>query len=472
MVSDDDITTCSAVELAARLRDRAVSCRTVVEAFLTKIEALDPKINAFCTVAADEALAAADEADRRAATDAPSSGSLHGVPVALKDLTPTAGIRTTRGSRLFADAVPSQDAILVERLKAAGAVILGKTNTPEFGHKAETDNLVFGPTRNPWSLERTAGGSSGGSAAAVVAGLAPLAEGSDGAGSIRIPAAMCGAFGFKPTYGQVPDVAGGFSSHTPFFHNGPIARSVADACLLYQAVAGAHPAFPFSMPGQDDVFDRLEEDIAGLKIAFSSNLGTFSVRRDVLDACRDARGVFESLGCTVEDADFALDDEAEDAFLTLWCAKLDTLYGGLQDHEFDLLDPVVQELIEHGRGLTAIEVGQANIVRERVWFTLYRLLQRFDILICPTTAVPAFPIAEGPPKAINGRSIHPLLGWILTYPFNLTGNPVASVPCGVSSNGLPIGLQIVGKRLDDSLVLRASRSFEKARPWRKLAPVA
>lgn len=471
MTFDDEITSCSAVDLAARLRSRDVSCRTTVEAFLSKIEALDSKINAFCTVAADEALLAADIADQRAATDPSRLGSLHGVPVALKDLTPTSGIRTTRGSRLFAKSVPSQDAILVQRLKAAGAIILGKTNTPEFGHKGETDNLLFGPTRNPWSLERSAGGSSGGSAAAVVAGLTPLAEGSDGAGSIRIPAAMCGTFGFKPTYGRVPDVAGGFSSHAPFFHNGPIARSVEDACLLYQAIAGAHPNFPFSIPGCDDVFTHLEKGIAGLRIAFSPDLGTFSVSCEVRDASRDAAGVFASLGCLVEDVDFVLDDEAENAFLTLWRAKLVSLYGGLRDSEFDLLEPVVQELIEQGRGLTAIDVGHANTVRERVWFSLCHLLESFDLLICPTTAVPAFPIAEGPPKKINGRSIHPLLGWFLTYAFNLTGNPVASVPCGVSSDGLPIGLQIVGRRLDDSLVLRASRCFEQIQPWQRLAPM-
>lgn len=464
----DEITTRSAIDLAALLRQRAVSCVEVVEAFLTKIDDIDPQINAFCTLAREEALAAAARADRISSADPLTLGVLHGVPVALKDLTPTSGIRTTRGSRLFEHVVPSEDAILVERLKAAGAIILGKTNTPEFGHKGETDNLVFGPTRNPWRLDRTAGGSSGGSAAAVAAGLIPFAEGSDGAGSIRIPASMCGVFGFKPTYGRVPDVAGAFSSHSPFFHNGPIARSVSDACLLYQTMAGAHPADPFSLPTDDDVFADLEKGISRSRVAFSPDLGLFPVSQHVRSTCSKAAEVFEQLGCEVAEMGFSLNADTEQAFMILWCCKLAMLYGDLPECEFDLLEPVVQDLIEQGRRLSAVEIGRANVVRETVWHELCRLFLSHDLLICPTTAVPAFPIDSGPPKMISGKEVNPLLGWFLTYPFNLTGNPVASIPCGVSPDGMPIGLQIVGRRLDDALVLRASRAFEKAMPWPRL----
>jgi aspartyl-tRNA(Asn)/glutamyl-tRNA(Gln) amidotransferase subunit A len=464
MSSTQEITSLSAEELVSLLRTRALSSVEVTSAFLERIDSINPKLNAFCTVAHDLALDQARQADREVSSGA-SLGPLHGLPIAFKDLTPTKGVRTTRGSRLFEHAVPSEDAILVKRLRKAGAVLVGKTNTPEFGHKGETSNLIFGATRNPWNLDRTPGGSSGGSASAVAAGLVPFAEGSDGAGSIRIPASMCGIVGFKPTYGQVPDVAGPFSSHTPFFHNGPLAKTVGDAALLYQAMAGAEWLHPFSIPTRDDASITLEFGVSGLRIGYSNDLGYFSVSDEVISACTKAAHIFEDLGSDIEEFSIDLGQQIEDSFLVLWCGKLATVYSDLGPDEFQKLEPAVQNLIERGTKISAVQFGKANLTREIIWQKLCSLFERYDLLLCPTTATTAFPIDVGPPTHIKGRPVNKLLGWFLTYPFNMTGNPAASIPCGRDADGLPIGMQLIGRRFDDALVLRACRAFEKAQPW-------
>jgi Asp-tRNA(Asn)/Glu-tRNA(Gln) amidotransferase A subunit family amidase len=464
MADAQEITSLSATTLVSLIRSRALSSVEVTSAFLERIDSVDPKLNAFCTVVHDLALDQARQADKELSGGA-APGSLHGLPIAFKDLTPTRGIRTTRGSRLFENSVPDEDAILVKRLKNAAAVLVGKTNTPEFGHKGETSNLVFGATRNPWSLDRTPGGSSGGSAAAVAARLVPFAEGSDGAGSIRIPASMCGVVGFKPTYGRVPDVAGPFSSHTPFFHNGPLANTVEDTALLYQAMAGADWSVPFSIPGEDDVSKTLELGVSGLRIGYSRDLGYFPVADEVMSACTRAAGVFEELGCHVDELSIRLNQDIEDSFFVLWCGKLATMYSELDRHELSKLEPVVQDLIERGTKISAVEFGKANRAREVIWKELCSAFESYDLLLCPTTAISAFPIDAGPPTHIKGKPLNNLLGWFLTYPINMTGNPAASIPCGVDAAGLPIGMQLIGKRFDDGLVLRACRAFEKARPW-------
>lgn len=468
MAKHNGLTSMSAVDIAVLIRNREVSCLEVIETHLNHIDDLNPKVNAFCTILHDKAIAAAKAADA-AATGGSPLGPLHGLPVALKDLTPTEGVRTTRGSRLFETLVPDQDAILVTRIKNAGGIIIGKTNTPEFGHKGITDNLVFGPTRNPWDLDRSSGGSSGGSSAAIAAGMVPLAEGSDGAGSIRIPAAICGVFGFKPTYGRVPDVLGPFSSHSPFFHNGPITRTVADAALLYRVMAGAHGVGPFSVTNHEDALATLQDGIRGLRVAYSADLGYFEVSPDVDRACSSAAEVFAGLGCLVDEIDLGLERDIERHFMVLWCGKLATMYSGLASEELNLLEPKVQELIAEGEKLSAVDYGRANLAREKVWNSLAQVYEDYDLIICPTTAVAAFPSAQGAPRVINGKAVDPLIGWFLTYPFNLTGHPAASIPCGISDDGLPVGLQIIGRRLEDALVLRASRAFERASPWATVA---
>lgn len=463
-----DITLLSAVDLANLIREKEVSCREVTETFLDKIESNDKEINAICTLGAEQALKVATDLDRRSVKYSGAGRLLLGLPIVLKDLTPTADIRTTRGSRLFENWVPSEDAALVKRLKAHGAIVLGKTNSPEFGHKAITDNAIFGPTRNPWRLDRISGGSSGGAAAAVAAGLVPFAEGSDGAGSIRIPASLCGTVGFKPTFGRVPDVAQSFFSHAPYFHNGPIARSVADAKLLYLAMAGPTPGGIFSIPTEPKQ-SMQSRPLSEIRAAYSPDLGFFPVSEDVQRVCGEGARIFENLGCRVIDADLTLPAETEAAFMVLWQAKLAGQYGNLSSRDLDLLDPVVQNLIEEGRGIDMVRLGKATKTRDRVWQVMTDLFSQVDILLCPTTAVSAFPVEDGPPQEIAGRKINSLLGWILTYPLNLTGHPAVSVPCGLCDSGLPVGIQIVGRRLEDDLVLRMAAEFEVAKPWKRIA---
>lgn len=464
----NDITQLSAVDLGYLIRAKELTCQEVTRAFLEKIESHDTEVNSICTLDAEKAQEAADDLDRHIAQNGTERRPLLGLPIVLKDLTPTAGIRTTRGSRLFENWIPPEDAMLVTRLKAQGAVVLGKTNTPEFGHKAITDNKIFGPTRNPWNKDRIAGGSSGGSAAAVAAGLVPFAEGSDGAGSIRIPASMCGVVGFKPTFGRIPDVTQSFFSHAPYFHNGPIARSVADVDLLYRAMAGPAPNGIFSLPAED-VNPSNNRPLSEIRIAYSPDLGRFPVHEDVQANCRGGARIFEDLGCRVFEADLTLPAETETAFMDLWRAKLAGQYGGLCSTDMDLLDPTVQTLIEEGRSIDMIRLGEATKTRDRVWQVMTKLFAKADILLCPTTSVTAFPIDSGPPKKIAGQEINSLIGWFLTYPLNLTGNPAVSVPCGLCAEGLPVGLQIAGRRLEDDLVLRMAAEFEGANPWERIA---
>ena len=470
MSHDDTLTCLSAVQMVEHVRRRELSCRELVLAHLSRIERFNPGINAVCTLLADQALAAADDADQALARGR-AVRPLEGLPIALKDLTATQGVRTTRGSRLFANHVPTADALIVQRMRMAGGIIIGKTNTPEFGHKGDTDNVLFGPTRNPWRPTHSAGGSSGGSAAALAAGMVPLAEGSDGAGSIRIPASLCGIFGFKPSFGRVPDVAGAFSSHTPFFHNGPMARSVRDAALLYDVMTGPSTAHPFSLPAEAPVLPALEHDLTGLRIAFSPDLGYFPVSREVRAQCARAVQVFEALGCHVTPLQAGFSAELEAHFRVLWLSKMAGLFGHLDASSLALLEPTVQALIECGLRLDIRDIGAANLAREHLWNQLCEIHREHDLLICPSTCIPAFALDAGPPTTIEGQASDPLIGWFLTYPFNMTGHPAASLPCGFSADGLPIGLQVVGRRLEDLRVLQAAHAFEQANPWRALAPL-
>ncbi|MCE9666125.1 amidase [Halomonas sp. M5N1S17] len=458
------ITDLSVVELGKLIKEKSVSCCEVTEEFLSRIEKTNPTINAFCDVFYDDALLEAKLAD-----DAISNGSyltpLHGIPIGLKDLTPISGRTTTFGSRLFKTHKPLKDAILVERLKKCGAIIVGKTNTPEFGHKGITDNLVFGKTRNPWDINKIAGGSSGGSAAAVAAKMVPIAEGSDGAGSIRIPAAMCGVVGFKPSFGRVPDVAGPFSSTTPFFHNGPITRTVSDSLTFYRAICGEDYRDPFSIPTQRNPQNKSFKSFKGIKIAYSKRLDYFQVSADVSKCIENSISRLTRLGCQVEEVDLGFGLEVEECFMDLWRFKLASTYGDLSESELELLDPTVNQLIIEGNKITPMVYGKAIMTRERVWNIVSNLFLDYDFLVCPTTSVPAFDINNGAPNDINGVKINPLIGWFLTYPFNLSGNPAISLPSGMTKSGLPVGMQVIGKRLDDDRVLRFAELFEKETQW-------
>jgi Asp-tRNA(Asn)/Glu-tRNA(Gln) amidotransferase A subunit family amidase len=444
-----------ATELAAKVRAKKVSPTEVVEAFLARIEEVNPKLNAYVTVDAEGARASARTVEDAIQQGDPV-GPLAGVPVSIKDIVITRGIRTTRGSRLYADSVPTEDAPVVERLRGAGAIILGKTNTPEFGWKAATDNQLFGPTRNPWNLDRTAGGSSGGAGAAVAAGLGPLAIGTDGGGSIRIPANFCGIFGIKATHGLVPVYPA--SQAEAVSHTGPMTRTVRDAALMLNTIAGYDPRDRNSFPtGNPDYLAGIGDGIAGLRVAWSSNLGSGTVVPEVLAAAEGAAQRFAELGCSVEEGTPAVGEFNRAWFLLFYGAVAAGLASQPAGWE-EKIDHGLLETIREARKASGIEVAQAYQTRAAVYEVIRRFFERYDLLLTPSW--PGAPWAIGfdfDPTASNPAQ--------LTQLFNMTGQPAATVPCGWSADGLPLGLQIVGRRHEDALVLRAAAAFEALAPW-------
>ena len=397
-------------------------------------------------------------------------GALHGVPLSLKDALYTRGLRTTGGSRLFAELVPEADNVAVGRLKAAGAVILGKTNLSEFGFKAVTDNPMFGVTRNPWDLTRTPGGSSGGAAAAVAAGLGPIGIGTDGGGSVRIPAAFCGLVGFKPSYGRVPQ-APGFPGWEHLSHTGPLTRTVRDAAAVMDVIAGADDRDRASLPSEPGSYlDACERDIRGLHVAWTPDLGYAAVDERVLEQCGNAAAEFEGLGCHVEVVNPAWENP-EEIFSTIIAAQFYAAWGdSLPAREADM-DPGLVRFIRRGGSISARDYLTAMTKATAYWQEVHTFLERFDLLLMPTAAVPPFPLEGGRvPREIAGQQVS-VLGWMaFTYPFNLTGQPAISVPAGWTEDGLPVGLQIVGRRHADRTVLAAAAAFEAAMPWRERQP--
>jgi Asp-tRNA(Asn)/Glu-tRNA(Gln) amidotransferase A subunit family amidase len=394
-------------------------------------------------------------------------GLLHGVPYSVKDLTPTRGIRTTMGSKIFEHHVPSEDAALVERMRAAGAILLGKTNTPEFGCKPFTDNRVFGATANPWAPARSAGGSSGGAAAAVAAGLGPLAEGSDLAGSIRHPAAWCGVVGLKPSSGRIaryPTPTGWNAMSV----NGPITRTVADAALMFAALVGPDPRDPLALPETGEDWARLTEgaSLRGLAAAWTPDLGGAApVEPAVAAIVEQAARAFAGLGCRLEAASPEI-GEIQEPFRALNAALRQAAVGGHLGQWRAEMDPILVRRIEMGQRLTAADVGRAEVARTEYHHRLRRFFERHDLLLTPTTATAAQPLDALLPAAIAGRPIGDHLDTVvLTFAFNLSGYPAISVPAGFTADGLPVGLQIVGGWRQDALVLRAAACFETVRPW-------
>lgn len=460
-----------ATELARLIRDRAVSPVEVTEAVLARIERLNPRLNAYCTVTAESALAEATAAEA-AVVNGAALGPLHGVPISVKDLTYTQGVRTARGSRLWADYVPDEDAPVVERIKQAGAIILGKTNTPEFGWKGDSDNPVFGPTYNPWDVGHslTAGGSSGGAGAAVAAGLGPLALGTDGAGSIRIPSAFCGIVGLKPQLWRVPTYPA--SSVETLACTGPMTRTVRDAALLLNVIAGPDERDRLTLPASGtDWLAVCEGGVRGLRVAWSPDLGYAPVELEIASIAQDAAQVFANdLGCTMEEAHPGFPDPVW-AIRVLFYAGVAANLAGLENEQRDRVDPaLLAALDEETTGLTALDYIRANAVRQATWDYTRRFFDHYDLLLTPAVAVPPFLAGTEGPAEANGRAIE-RLGWTpFTYPFNLTGNPALTVPAGFTASGLPIGLQIVGRRFDEATVLRAGAAFEAARPWADRRP--
>ena len=465
----DDLAWRSALEVAALVRDKQLSPVELTAALLARIEALDPGLGAFCLVTADTARAAAREAEIAVMKGEPI-GLLHGVPLSLKDALYTRGLRTTGGSRLFADLVPEEDNVAVGRLKAGGTIILGKTNTSEFGHKALTDNPLFGVTRNPWDLTRTPGGSSGGAAAAVASGLGPVALGTDGGGSVRIPAAFCGLVGVKPSFGRVPQTPG-FPGWEHVGAIGPLARTVRDAAAVLDVIAGGDDRDRHSLPREPGTYlQACDESIRGLHVAWTPDLGYAAVDERVLELCGDAAAEFEELGCHVEVVNPGW-ESPEEAFATIVSAQFYAAWGdALPAREADL-DASLVRFIRRGGAVSARDYLTAMAKVNAYWQEVHVFLARFDLLLTPTTAVPPFPLGAGVPREIAGQEVS-RLGWMpFTYPFNLTGQPAASVPAGWTEDGVPVGLQIVGRRHADRTVLAAAAAFEAARPWRDRRPV-
>lgn len=459
----------SALELAALIRQKKASPVEVVDAILARIAVVNPSINAFCTVLADEAREAATAAEVSVMTGEPL-GPLHGVPVSVKDLVFTRHIRTAGGSRLFADHVPDEDAVCVERLKSAGAILLGKTNTPEFGHKGVTDSPLFGITRNPWNPNLTPGGSSGGAGVAVATGMGPLAVGTDGGGSIRIPASFCGIYGLKPSFGRVPQ-SPGFPGWETLAHTGPMTRTVRDAALMLDVMAGPDERDRHSLPADPGpaYLDACETRIAGLSVGWSPDLGYAVLDPEVEQLCAAAAERFESLGCHVEVV-MPTWENPEEIFRTLAAAEMYAAHGSRLADSADRLDSTLVPLLRFGARITVEQYLGAARRRAEFWTDAQRFLTRFDLFLTPTVGARPFDVGRPALKEIGGRALTPL-GWIpFTYPFNLTGQPAATVPVGFTSDGLPVGLQIVGRRHAERTVLAASAAFEAAAPWAERRP--
>ena len=458
----------SAVELIDAYKKKRLSPVEVVRSQLERIAKINPKINAFVTLADDPALIAAHESAKRYQDGVP--GALDGVPVAIKDNTFTKGIRTTDGSRLYEDFVPEQDAVLVSRLKDAGAVILGKTNLPEFGLVGITDNVLFGRTLNPWNLGRTPGGSSGGSAAAVAAGLCPIAQGNDGGGSIRIPSSLCGVFGLKPTYGRVPyypHIAGWETIN----HEGPITRTVEDAALMLDVMAGPSIYDQNSLPEYPGKFrEDMKGNIRGMRIAYSSDLGAgLPVDKEVLEMTMKAAFSFKKMGCQVDEIKPGW-ISMEGAFLTTVLSETYTALFNRMEKYKSVAYPPYLPFLDFAATFTNRDVIQVQFDRQKLTYQAAEVFEKYDLLLTPTTAVAAFAVGPLGPEKIDGHEGSPS-NWVgFTFPFNFLGQPAASIPCGFNSEGLPVGLQIVGRRFDEALVLRAAAAFEKAHPWADKKP--
>ncbi len=467
-----DICFLSATELATLIRTRELSSLEVVEAHLDQIDRVNPKVNAIVTLTAERALAHATEADRALARG-DAIGPLHGLPVAHKDLELTKGIRTTFGSPIFRDFVPDEDALIVERLKNAGAITIGKTNTPEFGAGSQTYNEVFGETLNPYDTTKTCGGSSGGAAVALACGMVPLADGSDMGGSLRNPANFCNVVGLRPSPGRVPmwPARAGWATMSV---GGSMARTVEDAALMLSVIAGPDPRSPISITEPGSLFAHsLARDFRGVRIAWSRDLRGLPVDPAVSAVIGAQRHVFESLGCEIADGepDFT---GADEAFHTLRAWNYALNFGELlEDHRHEMKETVVWN-IEKGQRLGGPDLARAEVQRTALFHRIRAFMGTHEFLICPVNQVPPFPVEQRYVDQINGVKMDTYIDWMKScYYITVAGLPAISVPCGFTPDGLPVGVQIVGRHQDDFGVLQLAHAFEQATGfWQRRPPVA
>lgn len=460
--SSSDLFYFPAAELGRRIRAGELSAREVLAGHLERLDHVNPAVNAIVTVTAERAERAALEADETFARGGPL-GPLHGLPIAHKDLALTAGVRTTFGSPIFADYVPDRDELFVQRIRTAGAIAIGKTNTPEFGAGSQTFNPVFGPTRNPYDLSKTAGGSSGGAAAALASGIVPIADGSDLGGSLRNPASFCNVVGFRPSPGRVPSWP---SLHTrdTLAVDGPMARTVEDVALLLSAMAGPDPRVPVSLPEPGVTFaPPIGGDVGTPMVAWAPDAGgTMPFEPEVVGIVDASRGVFEALGCRTEDA-FPDLRGAREVFLTMRAHLFDLDLGSLLDGHREQMKATVVWNIERGRRLTGPDIADA----ERRWSVLSErvaaFFERYEFLVMPVTQVVPFDVTLEYPTDVAGVPMRTYLDWMEScWCITVTGHPAISVPYGFTADGLPVGVQIVGRRSNDLGVLRLAHAFEAA----------
>lgn len=459
-----DLHTLSATEISRRVRSREISIPEVVDASLAQIEKINPDLNAFCFVYPEAARKAALE--RQAALiRGDVAGPLHGVPVAIKDLTKTKGGRTTLGSRIYSDWVPDSDAVVVERLRAAGAIIVGKTTTPEFAYSSFTESPLWGITRNPWNPNHTSGGSSGGSAVAVATGCVPLAEGSDAGGSVRIPAAWSGTVGLKPSLGRIPmDI---LASHfADIMHFGPLARTVDDAATFLNVTQGPDDRDIASLPPLPCVPVPLPRSVKGLRLALSHDLGYYAVDDDIvsnLDAVADA---LRHGGAIVDVVELPWSREINDAFYDYWRTLMSALFGHHLPKWRDRMDPLVVRIIEEAAEVSGRRVMELGVVRTRAWEAIRPIFERYDAMLCPTMSVVAPEVGGNEFDFDYDDALGKCHALDMTLPFNMISRcPALSVPSGLARNNLPTAVQIVGRRFDDATVLRVGAAIEELRPW-------
>ena len=458
----------SAMELRALLEARQVSAVEVMEAHIAQIDRVNPLVNAIIThVPREQVMAAAAASDERRAQGEPL-GLLEGLPIAHKDLFDTRGLRTTYGSPIYRDYVPETDSPIVARLKAAGAITIGKTNTPEFGLGSQTFNEVFGATRNPYDLSKTCGGSSGGAAVALATGMLPIADGSDVGGSLRNPAGYCNVVGLRSSPGRVPGAKGSWDR---LGISGAMARTVADVALVMQAISGPDVGVPlaYGAPGAHFAAD-LRREFRGTKVAWSADLGGLPVDPRTNAVIAASRPAFTALGCEIEDADPDLTG-AHEAFRVQRAVNMVARYSSLLlDHRAELKDTAIWN-IEEGLALTGEEVGAAERLRQALFLRMHTFFERYEFLVCPVSQAPPFDINQPYVTEINGTRMETYLDWMKScYLISATGHPAISVPCGFTPEGLPVGVQIVGRYRDEFGLLQFAHAFVQATRWGKQRP--
>jgi amidase len=460
-MTSNEITALNAVELARLVRAKELSARDVVGAHLAQIDRINPQVNAIVTLVGEQAMERADVADEEFAHGR-HVGPLHGLPIAHKDLQPTRGILTTFGSPIFSGFVPADDSLLVDRLRRAGAISVGKTNTPEFGAGSQTFNPVFGATLNPYDRTRTCGGSSGGAAVALATHMLPIADGSDMGGSLRNPASFCGVVGMRPSPGRVPTwpTATAWSTLSV---DGPMARTVADVALMLSAIAGPDARSPIAIDEPGSLFSQsLDRTFKGTRVAWWRDLAGLPVDRRVRERVDMQRTVFESLGCSVEEAEPDFTD-FDAVFKTVRALAFLTGVAPRVAGNRDRVKESILWEIDRGERLTAADIAWAETKRTELYHRMRQFMERYEFFVLPTVQVPPFSVDQPYPAEIEGVAMETYIDWMKScYYISIVGHPAISVPCGFTPEGLPVGLQIVGRHRDDWGLLQIAHAFEKA----------